>query len=480
MKSTKIKYTYPNQIGFRFLDSFFFSLPALKNETIAKAMLEFFALLKEKTNFLKIPQNLFGSGIIGILAIAMFISACNSSSEKEIQAGHDEHEEEAPHDDHEEHEEGTVSLTEQQMDAIGLKMVKLEKRNMDIGVQVTGILELAPQDQADISPILGGIVKQINVIEGDKVSKGQTLAVLEHPDFIQLQQDYVSNYNNLEFLEKEFIRQKRLYEEKVGSGKEFQRISAEFKTKKSAVKALEIKLGMLGLDASEIANGTIFPTVNIVSPMGGTVSLVETRIGSYAEPMTKLFEIVNNDELHADFRVYEKDINKIRVGQTVYFTTTSHAGEQFEAKIHAISPVFESDPRTLHLHADISNKKRTLIPGMYVRGRVIANNILTTVLPEHAIVTDEEKAYIFVKIDGEQHDHGHEETAGKEEHDHGHSDHEEGKWTFEMVEVITGFTSDGLTEVKPLQPLVENAKIAGNGAYYLMAEMGKGETEHSH
>ncbi|MBL4587345.1 MAG: efflux RND transporter periplasmic adaptor subunit [Flavobacteriales bacterium] len=429
--------------------------------------------------------------IIGILVIAAFTSACNSSSEKEEHGGHDEHGEEGGHGGHEEHEEGTVSLTEQQMDAIGLKIVKLEKRNMDIGVQVTGILELAPQDRADISPILGGIVKEINVIEGDKVTKGQTLAVLEHPDFIQLQQDYVNSINTLEYLEKEFARQKRLYEEKVGSGKEFQKISAEYNTKKSSVKALAIKLGMLGLNAAEIANGTIFPVVTIVSPMRGTISLVETNVGAYVEPLTKLFEVVNNDELHADFRVYEKDINKVSVGQTVFFNTTSHIGQEFEAKIHAISPVFEADPKTLHVHADISNSKSNLIPGMYIKGRIIANNVLTTVLPEHAIVTNEEKAYIFVKSGGKEHDHGHEETAGKDEHDHGHaeekkeddhghSDHEEGKWTFEMVEVITGFTSNGLTEVKLLQPLAEDAQIAGNGAYYLLAEMGKGETEHTH
>jgi cobalt-zinc-cadmium efflux system membrane fusion protein len=359
-------------------------------------------------------------------------------------------------------------------------------------VQVTGILELSPQDRADVSPILGGIVTQINVIEGDRVTKGQTLAVLEHPDFIQLQQDYVDNVNNLEYLEKEFNRQKRLYDEKVGSGKTFQQISAEYNSKKSAVKALEIKLGMLGLDASQIAKGTIYPVVDIVSPMGGIISLVETNVGAYVQPLTKLFEVVNNDKLHADFRVYEKDINTISLGQTIYFTTTSHVGKEFEAKIFSISPVFEAEPKTLHVHAAIANNKKGLIPGMYVQGRIIANNVLTAVLPEQAIVSEQEKTYIFVKVGGEEHDHGHEETADKDEHDHGahaeekgeddhgHDGHKEGKWKFEMVEVVIGITDQGFTEVKLLQPLAPNTEIAGNGAYYLLAEMGKGETEHSH
>jgi len=139
------------------------------------------------------------------------------------------------------------------------------------------------------------------------------------------------------------------------------------------------------------------------------------------------------------------------------------------------------------------NKNANLIPGMYIQGRIISENALAMVLPEDAIVIENEKSYIFVKKSGQDHDHGHEETAGTEEHDHdshadhddhadehGHDDHEEGAWEFEMVEVITGFSSDGFTEIKLLQPLPNGAEIAGVGAYYLLAEMGKGETEHSH
>ncbi len=410
--------------------------------------------------------------VIEILLVGVLMSACNSSSDKGQE-----------HDEHGEHEEeGTVSLTEQQMDAIGLKMVQIEKRNMNIGVQVTGQLELAPQDKADISPILGGIVEEIRVIEGDVVRKGQVLATLEHPNFIQLQQDYINNVNTLEYLEKDYQRQKKLYEEKVGSGKEFQKIRAEYKNKKSVVKSLKIKLNMLGLNTSEIASGTIYSTVSIVSPMNGIISLVETNIGAYVEPLTKLFEVVNNEELHADFRVYEKDINKIKVGQKIYFTTTSLSGKEFEGEIHAISPVFEQNPKALHVHADISNNKRDLIPGMYIQGRIITENFLTTVLPEHSIVTEEEKTYIFIKTEGNAHDHGHEkEETENEEHDHeSHADNEEEKWTFKMVEVIAGFSNSGYIEVKLLYTLPRNTEIVGYGAYYLLAEMGKGETEHEH
>ena len=428
--------------------------------------------------------------IFGILAMAFFITACGTSSTKESDE-HGEHEEEG-------HEEGAVSLTEQQMDAIGLKLVQLERRTLNIAVSASGTLEVSPQDKADVSPIIGGLVKSIKVFEGDKVRKGQILATLEHPDFIQLQQDYINTVNSLDYLEKEYYRQKKLYEEKVGSGKDFQKTSADYLNSKSNADALRIKLNMLGINSVEVAKGIIYPLVNLAAPIGGIVSLVETNVGSYIEPLAKVFEIVDNDKIHADLMVFEKDIDKIKIGQKIFFTTTGVPDKELEAKIFAISPAFEQNPKAIHVHANIVTKNSRLLPDMYIQGKIIANDVAADVLPDHAIVTEEGKAFIFVKKeieehgdhDGEEHDdheeevNDHDDHEGEEHGDHdeeGHEDHgQEGKIKFEMIEVITGAKSNGFTEIKLLKPLPKNAQIAGSGAYYILAEMGKGETEHSH
>ncbi len=421
--------------------------------------------------------------ILGIIAMVALLSACSNTSPKEK----DEHGEEEGHGGHEEREEGIVSLTELQMDAIGLKIVQIEKKTLNIAVSASGSLEMAPQDKADVSHVIGGIVKSVNVFEGDKVRKGQVLATLENPDFIQIQQDYINTVNSLEYLEKEYERQKKLYEEKVGSGKDFQKTSADYLNSKSNAEALKAKLNMIGINSAEVAKGRIFPLVNLTAPINGIVSLVETNIGSYIEPLTKVFEIVDSDKTHADLMVFEKDIDKIKIGQKIYFTTTGVSGKELEAKVFAISPAFEENPKAIHVHADIITKDSKLLPGMYIQGKIIANDVEADVLPEHAIVTEEGKTYIFVKKEGKEHDHGHEkEEQSSDEHAHDsdkdehHEGHEEGKWGFEMVEVITGATSNGYTEVKLLKPLPKDAQIAGNGAYYILAEMGKGETEHSH
>jgi len=181
--------------------------------------------------------------ITKVLVFGLLVTACNSSSPKK--------ENEVKESENVHNEENVVSLTKKQMEAIDLSFIQIEKRNITKGLNVTGMLELAPQDKADISPILGGVVNKLYVFEGDIVKKGQVLLTLSNPDFIQLQQDYVTNLHDLNFKEQEYKRQKRLYEEKVGSGREFQKVTSEFRTSKSIVSSLKVKLKMLGLNTLE-------------------------------------------------------------------------------------------------------------------------------------------------------------------------------------------------------------------------------------
>ena len=88
-------------------------------------------------------------------------------------------------------------------------------------------------------------------------------------------------------------------------------------------------------------------------------------------------------------------------------------------------------------------------------------------------------SYIFVKIQGTEQKHEH-DNQNDENDNQGHSEHKEEGWTFKMIEVKTGHTNNGYTVIKLLKPLPKNAKIAGLGAYYLLAEMRKEEAEHSH
>lgn len=117
---------------------------------------------------------------------------------------------------------------------------------------------MPPQNEAAVTAIIGANITSIKVIEGDKVRKGQVLAYLSHPDLIKLQTDYINSWNQLQYLEKEYQRQKKLYEEKVGSGKEFQKIQADYQSMKGTVKGYEAQLKLMGLNLDKMLKGELY------------------------------------------------------------------------------------------------------------------------------------------------------------------------------------------------------------------------------
>ena len=388
--------------------------------------------------------------IIGLMIISLGLASCGDSKSDTVENKDENSEMEEKHNEGEAEE---VMLTDKQFNALQMKVDTLLMRNMNGYVEANGQLEVPPQNEATITSVVGANVVSIKVIEGDKVNKGETVAYLSHPNIIQKQTDYLSAYSNSQFLKKEFERQKTLYDAGVGSGANFQKSEAEYQSSKSLAKGLEAQLQQLNINASGVRNGTIYQRVALRSPIEGFVQKVEIKTGQYVEPQTDLFEVVNTNHVHADLMVFEKDVYKVKKGQKVLFNVQSIPGKELTAEIYSISKTFEQNPKALHVHAEIENKEGNLIPGMYIKGRVLTNNNMTTALPESAIAKDGDRSYAFVV------------------------EKEDENWNFVPVEITKGIQDGEWIAVDFLTDQEPNTKYAYNNAYYLMAEMKKGESE---
>ncbi len=357
-------------------------------------------------------------------------------------------------EEHSENEE--VMLTKQQFDALQFKIDTLSMRNMSGYIEANGQLEVPPQNEAIITTVVGANVVAIKVIEGDKVDKGQTVTYLSHPNIIRVQTDYLNAYSNSVFLNKEYARQKKLYDAGVGSGMDYQKAEAEYQASKGLVSGLEAQLRILNLDIVAVRSGKIQEQVALRSPIEGFVQKVEVKMGQYVDPQTELFEIVNTHHVHADLMVFEKDVYKVKKGQNVRFNIQSTTETELTAKIYSVSKTFEQNPKALHVHAEIENKQGKLIPGMYIQGKIEVDSIKSTALPESAIIKEGERYIVFkAKKEGES-------------------------WSFIPTEVAVGEKDGGWIVVNFMERIEPNTLFANNNAFYLMAELKKGEAEHSH
>lgn len=370
-----------------------------------------------------------------------------------------------------------VELNEAQYKAAGIELGAFAMKNLSDVVNANGYTKLPPQNQADVSVHLTGIVKSINVIEGQAVKKGQVLATVESPEFAKLQEAYQTSKSNLEFLTLEYDRQKTLSEENVNSKKIFQKTKADFETEKARLSSLKQQLNLLNLNGSN-NSGSIMP---VVAPISGYITEINIKIGSNAEVGKPLLSIVDNSQLHVDLLVYEKDLQKVKPGQNIRFVLTNQDNTEIKGKVFNVGKAFENETKSVAVHADIINKSQTLIPGMYVNALIDVGARDVQALPLDAVVKAEGREFIFIL------EEGHEEESHDSEEGHSHEDghkHEEaGKmYHFQRIEVKTGTSQLGYVQVSVLQKIDANAKIVLKGAYYIQSHLLKSEGGggHSH
>ena len=391
--------------------------------------------------------------------LAAILFACGSPAKQGEE--NEEHEHEGP--------EGVVVLNERQMKAIGLKTGPLQMRNLTTVIKVNGQLAVPPESSADVTAVIGGNVKSINVFQGDKVRKGQLLAVLEHPDYIAIQEDFAEVAGRLDFLEQEYKRQKELFENNVGSGRDYQKAKSDYNTAMAKYAGLKARLKLLNISPEQVRKGNITGSVRILSPINGYVNRVNIKVGTYVDAKDKMFTITDNNAIHADFMVYEKDAYLVKKGQKVHFTVSNRLDKEFTGTVFAIGKEFDPESRSIHIHANIDGDVTGLIPGMYISGHLHTDKKYVPALPNDAIVHEGTKSYIFVetKIEDENGEAGHSESEEKEGH----------VKAFKQTEVVTGQKDGGYTEVRLLEPLPENTQIVLNAAYYLIADLKKDEVE---
>ena len=386
--------------------------------------------------------------VLAAISLALILGGCSQSPSANNEEQEYEHE----------GEKGKVSLNKEQFEALGIKLGGFQMRNLTTVVKVNGQLEISPESRADITTLMGGNVKEIKVFHGDKVRKGQPLAVLEHPDYIALQEDYAEIANKLDYLKQEYERQKELYKNNAASGKAYQKAKSDYYVALSKYKGLQSRLELLNISPEKVKAGEISSQIVLRSPIDGYVNEVDVKVGTYVGPQDRLFEITDHNAIHADFMVYEKDVYLLRKGQTIHFKVSNMPGKELTAKIFAIGKEFEPNTRAVHVHAAIDSMPGGLVPGMYLSGHLHTDEKYTRTLPNDAIVKEGTKSYIFVMED-ENNEHGNEK-----------------EYTFRKVAVITGKQDEGFTEIKLAEGVGDDDKIAQNKAYYLLADMNKEET----
>jgi len=336
----------------------------------------------------------------------------------------------------------SVTLTNAQIKNAGIVTGEVTRKEISTILKLNGIVDVPPQNMVSISAPLGGYLKSTTLLPGMHITKGDVIAVMEDQQYIQLQQDYLTAKARIGFLESEYHRQKDLNSSQASSDKVFQQAEADYRSQQVLMAALAEKLRLAGINVDQLNEKNISRSVNIYSPINGYVSKVDVNTGKYVSPTEVLFELVNPADIHLALKVFEKDLDKLFIGQKLVAYTNNDPGKKYPCEILLIGKDLTIE-RNTDVHCHFETYDKSLIPGTYMNAEIEVKKNDAYTLPEDAVVRFENKNYVFIKKRNNQ---------------------------FQMTEVNTGNTENGFIEILNAENFV-SGELVIKGAYSILMSL---------
>ncbi len=244
-----------------------------------------------------------------------------------------------------------------------------------------GTSNLVAEAEAEVVPKTGGVVLEIMVEEGDKVSAGQVLARL---DSDRQRLSMKQSEANLRKLENDFKRQQEMIERKLISQDVYDRSRYDLDTQRASYDIAKLELSY----------------TEIRAPIGGVVSKRNVKVGNLIQLNQPLFKIDDFDPLEAMINVPEREMRLIKADQPVQMLVDALPDSVFAGSVARVSPVVDAATGTFRVVAQFKDDSGKLRSGMFGRVRIVYDQRADAlVVPRSALVGDNKDAAVFVVAD---------------------------------------------------------------------------------
>lgn len=299
-----------------------------------------------------------------------------------------------------------ITLTPEQAANAGIETAPVEERPVTDLLEATAEIEPSPSGFAQIGARVAGRVTRLLVAEGDRVSEGEALGVIDSPELGQGTGDYLAAVTLAGVAREIADREKLLYDRKISAEREWRQAEAEAVRARAGKESAESRLHALGLTESDLRRLQVdqhfSSEVTVRTPLGGIVASRAASIGKIVQPGEGLFEVVDLREVAIAIDVYEQALDRVRPGQQVEVKTTATGAKVFTGRVASVGGVVERQTRTVKLRVVLPNPDRVLRPGMFATVRVIGSTDSAgkrgLYVPSGAVQRDGLATIVFVKL----------------------------------------------------------------------------------
>lgn len=292
-----------------------------------------------------------------------------------------------------------INISEKQFKAGNMELGKMTMQKFNTVVKANGMFTIPPQNQADVSAYFAGYVKEIKLLLGKSVKKGEVLFTIENPEYIQVQQEFLEVKGKLNYLKSDYDRQKELVLDNVTSQKNYLKAESDYLVAFAQYQALKKRLSLMNINTNTLTGENIRTVINVTSPLTGYVTVINATKGMYLNPSDVAVTVANTDELHVELKIFEKDLPNVKPDQIINIRLQNQIEKVYLAKIHLINKTINPQDRTIEIHADLVNKNETKLfgPGMYIEAEILTTAAEYPALALEAIANIDNDYFVLIK-----------------------------------------------------------------------------------
>jgi len=407
--------------------------------------------------------------VIGLL-LAAWILAPKQAGESHDDHGHDGKEKApakaaaAPPAGELAHADGEVPekivLDAAQVKAAGIALAAAAPAKISVVTSLPGEIRFNEDRTAHVVPKLAGVVMEVHADLGQSVKQGQVLAVIASSGLSDQRSELLSAQRRLALASTTLEREKRLWQDKISAEQDYLQAQQAMSEAEIAVQNARQKLSAIGAGVGSgtgSGSGKNLNRLELRAPFSGVVMEKHLAQGEAVKEDAIVFTLSDLSTVWAEIAVPQRDLNLMRVGETVTVKATAFAAEA-KGKIIYVGELLGEQTRTAKARVALANPDRAWRPGLFITVDVLsgsANRNANAADAAVAVASDavqmvEEKPVVFV------------ETAGG----------------FLAQPVKLGRSDGKMTEV--LAGLKPGVRYVATGSFVLKAELGKDSAEHTH
>ena len=267
-----------------------------------------------------------------------------------------------------------MSISAQQH--IGMVVAPAPVTQLNEFLRATGTVQPIDSKVGVVGPLARGRIAEVQVKVGDRVEAGQTLAVFDNIEAGELLSQEQSAHAALEHLKAQLVpatrqaeRSRHLADIGAGAEKDYeyskaeqQGIEADIRSQQALIDGIRQRLRRFGI-SNDSPRATFLTPLR--APFSGVVTKAQGSPGDVVDAGRDVFTVADLSRVWVQAEVYEKDLGRIRVGQSAFITVDTYPNQPFEGKVAYISDVLDPQTRTARVRCEVANHDMRLKTDMF-------------------------------------------------------------------------------------------------------------------